>query len=174
MKRLLNICLQALLGLILGLVGGASIGGLRHYSETVAWEADDYLTLRRDYAYLQYKHADSEHGREALLSYLDAIQWLEEKRNPILRKRLAFESGLTYLRLFRLEQTSNNAASAEKFMKRAQMEFSSLGWKDVSETHLQQSMETRESGEMTLDGNDNALAATPAGHRLSNGKAQTP
>jgi hypothetical protein len=174
MKRPVKIILQVFLGLILGLVVGASVGGFRNYSEEVGWYANGYLTLRGDYAYLQYKHADPQHGREALLTYLDALHWLEEKRSPVLRKQLAFDSGLTYLRLFRLEQASNNTANAEKFIKLAQAEFSSLGWKDVSEIRLQSSIETREANERTLDGIDGVLAATSVGPQSSGRKVGAP
>jgi hypothetical protein len=173
-KRFIKIGLQVFLGLILGLAGGASIGGLRHYNEVVAWEADGFLVLRGDYAYLQYKHADSQHGESALLDYLNAVQWLQGKRNPILRKQLAFDSGLTYLRLFRLKQASNDTENAEKFMKLAQSEFSSIGWKDVSETALQRRIEAREANEVSLDANDDPLAAVPAGDEPANEKAHTP
>ncbi len=174
MKHLLKIGLQAFLGLVVGLVGGASIGGFRHYPEIVAVEADDYLGLRADFAYFQYKHADRQHAKQALLGYLDAIHWLKEKQDPILRKRLAFDSGLTYLRLFRLEQASNNAAGAEQFMQLAQAEFSSLGWKDVSETHLQKSIETREAGEVALDSDGDAGAIASAGRHPADVEAEAP
>ncbi len=176
MRRILRVCLHIFLGLALGTVVGASVGTPRKYSELKAACATAYLSFYGDYAYLQYKHANTESARQALHGYLDSVSGFESEKLPQMNRELAFDSGLTYLRLYRLETAANDTAEADRYMKLSEPEFASLGWKDTSKSGLQKFIETREKNELPLDGHGPGPGMVPTAATLppSQGKDQSP
>ena len=101
------------------------------------------------YSFLQYNQAGPEEGREALQQYLRLLQRIKDEHINFPSVTLHRDFGLTFLRLYRLESAAGNGAAADGYMKSAQREFSSLGWKEenVSTEALKEDIETRESNE---------------------------
>jgi hypothetical protein len=98
------------------------------------------------------------------LDYLGVLQKIQNEGIQYPQRTLHFDSGLTYMRLYRLDLAANKPAEATDYLKSAQREFSSLGWKDdvVSPENLIKKAEMREASEAklyNLEKNLNAPAA---------------
>lgn len=108
---------------ILALITGLSVGAFFGF-----WmDADllkSYYTARRvtapselDYfAFMQYRHADAEHARTALLASA-GLQEKLEAMSPNKGQRLHLAA--TYIRLALLEDTANNAQASHDYMAKA-------------------------------------------------------
>jgi hypothetical protein len=101
------------------------------------------------YSFLQYNQAGPEEGRAALQQYLSLLQRIQDEHINSPPDTLHRDFGLTYLRLYRLESAAGNSVLADGYMRSAQKEFLSLGWKeeDVSTEALKKDIETRELNE---------------------------
>ena len=80
-----------------------------------------------DLAFWQYKEADPERGRLALLGFLDFTQRMQKlpywgNDRPTIR-----DQGLTYMRLASLEKSSGNESLAHDYVLRAQERFKAAG-----------------------------------------------
>jgi hypothetical protein len=115
------------------------------------------------YSFLQYNQASPEEGRAALLQYLKLLQRIKDEHINFPPVTLHRDFGLTYLRLYRLESAVGNGAVADGYMVSAQMEYSSLKWKeeDVSTEALTKYIETRESNEAKLYNRQTQATTTP-------------
>ena len=72
------------------------------------------------------------------MGYLKAVQkHRDAKPEPPSDKMLALESALTDVRLSVVDQKLGNGTESAEYVKRAQQEFSALGWTNVSAAHLQ-------------------------------------
>lgn len=125
-----------------------------------------YVGNLERYSFLQYNQAGPEDGRAALLQYIKLLQRIKDEHIDFPSSTLHYDFGLTYLRLYRLESAAGNGAAADGYMRLAQREFSSLGWKEehVSTEALEKDIETRESGEANLY-NGQAQAAAEKGRQ---------
>lgn len=111
-----------------------------------------YAANLREYSFLQYNQASPDQGKTALLQYLELLRRIKDKKIQYPKNTLHRDSGLTYLRLYRLESTAGNYTAADDYMRSAQKEWSALGWKDkdVSTEALTKLIETRELNETNL------------------------
>jgi hypothetical protein len=116
--------------------------------------APAYVAFFRDYSFLQYRQAGGEQGETALLGYLGILQKIRDEGIDYPQNSLRFDSGLTYLRLYRLELAAGNTPQASEYLKSAQKELTRLGWKDVSTETLIKNISAREAGEAKLYNSD--------------------
>jgi hypothetical protein len=114
--------------------------------------AREYDANMREYSLLQSTQAGPDQGEAALLQYLGLLQRIQNEKIRYPQNTLRRESGLTYLRLYRLELAAGNSETAGDDMKAAQKELSALGWKaeDLTAGALNKQIETRESNEAKL------------------------
>ncbi len=112
-------------------------------------DARMYLQNMRDYAFLQYTQAGPDQARAAMLVYLGGLKRVQDEHIPYPRNAMHYDSGLAYLRLYRLESSVGNRDAADADMRRAQEEFSGLGWKpdQFSVDALIKASESREAQE---------------------------
>jgi hypothetical protein len=154
--------------LVVFLVAGAATCAIRakyKYTPMVKSSmAHSYVSLVGEYSFLQYNQAGGEKGKTALLDYHGVLQKIQNEGIQDPQRTLHFYSGFTYMRLYRLDLAANKPAEATDYLKSAQREFSSLGWKDdvVSPENLIKKAEMREASEAklyNLEKNLNAPAA---------------
>jgi hypothetical protein len=119
-----------LIGLLVGLPLGyrQTMNNLKLYGE-MRFEMPP-LALE-DFSRDQYAHADSEHGRAALLTYASVLETMETAK---AEKSLMFELSNTYMRLALLEDTGNNPEQSHAFMTKARYWHSAAGGRDYSES----------------------------------------
>ncbi|MDE3170418.1 MAG: hypothetical protein KGL75_09760 [Acidobacteriota bacterium] len=111
------------------------------------------------YALLQANQADANDGRAALLQYIGFLQGIRRQDIRFPERRLHYDLGLAYLRLFRLEKAAGDAQLASSHMRIAQQELTSLGWKkeDLSADALEKSIDKRQAAEDELYGSQTPL-----------------
>lgn len=137
------------------LVSGAISCALRaKYRTTPLWRSSSaymYVAVLDRFAFLQYNQANPQQGKAALLKYLKLMQRIRNEQIRFPEDTLHYNSGLTYLRLYRLESSVGDLPAADAAIRSAQEEVHFLGWKDVSREFLQKNIETREATEAMLD-----------------------
>ena len=87
----------------------------------------------RDFSQLQYLHADSEHGRVALLTYASVLETMEKAK---AEKSLRFELRDTYIRLALLEDAGNDPEQSHGYMTKARYWNLAVGGRDYSESEM--------------------------------------
>src|SRR5713101_6923828 len=166
--KVLNGILFSFACLVVFVVVGAATCAIRaHYKYTPVVKssmADSYASLVSRYSFLQYNQAGGEQAKKALLDYLDVLQKIQNEGIQFPRSTTHFDSGLTYMRLYRLGVEANKPAEAADYLKLAQAEFSSRGWKSesISSESLIKKTEMREASEAKLYNTDKKLNAPAA------------
>jgi len=148
-KAINTLCL--LLGATLGFGAVMLISGIPFYRSMEAQTAETCLSFFRTYAYVQYRQAGSKQSKEALVTNLRVMEFMQAKHIQKLDARFEFEAGLTDLRLYRMSVLAGNKKDADEYMKKAQNEGAKLGWADTSSTTLSRLIESRESKELQLE-----------------------
>lgn len=124
----------------LAFIIGLTIGGFFGFR----WSADllkiNYdarrLTVPRelgDFSFMQYRYADVEHARTALLTYADLLQKLEVL-DPNRGEKL--ELANTYTRLALLEDSANNGQASQNYMANARYWYTVGGGQDHPDSEM--------------------------------------
>jgi uncharacterized protein YggL (DUF469 family) len=127
-----------LVGLALGAVGGAICAHQavnkrsRYLSQIMA--VSEYQNL----ALLQYKHADTIHGKQSLQDLLAFMDRVEASRLSGSQDVLDFDRCLTYIRLALLDEKSGDVGAYQKDIAAAANCSKKLNNKDTSEAHLRE------------------------------------
>lgn len=154
MKKILNttlFCFACLLAFLLAAAVSCALRAKYSALPSIRAElADMYAANMQNYSFLQYRQASPDQGTIALLLYLKLLQRIKDQGIRYPESTLHFQSGLAYLRLYRLESIAGDSTAAGGYMRSAQKECSALGWKDVSTESLVKLIETRELNEAKL------------------------
>jgi hypothetical protein len=86
-----------------------------------------------DFSYMQYRHADTEHGIAALQTY---AAFLEEMENQSPNKSQKYELASTYTRLALLEDDARNPDQSGAYMTKAWSWYTAAGGQAHSEAEL--------------------------------------
>jgi hypothetical protein len=86
-------------------------------------------------ALLQYEQADTQHARQALLSFADFSKSMSKLPSAQGDKALLIDAGRAYLRLAALEELAGNSSLSHQYVLSAQERFRSLG-RDIPEEEL--------------------------------------
>jgi hypothetical protein len=125
-----------------------------------------YIGLVGDTSFLQYNQADGEHGRAALLAYLQVLQKIHDEKIQYPQRMLARETALTHLRLYRLDLEEDKSAEANAHLATAQKELLSAGFtSDASLEALAKSIATREANEAKLYNDDSGTGVESSDKR---------
>jgi uncharacterized protein YggL (DUF469 family) len=133
-----TLILWILIGLALGAVGGAIYAHQavkkrsRYLSQMMA--VSEYQNL----ALLQYKHADTIHGKQSLQDLLAFMDRVEASRLSGSQDVLDFDRCLTYMRLALLDEKSGDVEAHQEDIAAASDCSKKLNNKDPSEAHLRQ------------------------------------
>jgi len=87
----------------------------------------------RDFSYRQYKHADSQHAKEALMRYAKFLEKMGRLRPQSMQQR---ELGITYTRLAFLEDAGNNPERSRAHMEKARYWYKAGGGRDYTESEM--------------------------------------
>jgi len=134
MKKIIALSICALLGCIPGYVCAPvlSVGILQSTDPETFFGS--YLALYKNLVVCDCKDRPSGESASELSRYLSTLQAAKAKNQN--SKVLSQEIGLTYIRLSMVDQKLDKQSQADADMKQGQTELATLGWKDVSETHL--------------------------------------
>jgi hypothetical protein len=133
--KALKFCGTALAsGLVIGAVVGGYIGGITGAGQAILLEMSaaagyEQLTL------LQYKEADTDHSRQALLGFTTFSKSMSKLQSAQSDKALWIDTGRNYLRLAALEQLAGNTSLSRQYVLNAQESFRSMG-RDIPESDL--------------------------------------
>lgn len=167
--KTVRFCLLCLLVLLLAAVGACAIRvKYRSLRQLRSEYAGMYLDNLSRYSFLQNSQAGPDQGRTALEQYLALLQRIRDERIQFPARTLHADSGLTYLRLYRLESSEGDLTAATDYMKSAQKEFVALGWKsdETSDETLSKLIETREANEAKLyNTSDSDVSSAEGGRR---------
>lgn len=104
----------AVIGLAAGIVLGFLSGSMRaNMAELQRFGA---VAEYSDFSYTQYLHADTEHAKQALLSF---ISFLEQTERVAPSKSQEFDLALSYTRLALLEDAEPRPEQSRDYMKKA-------------------------------------------------------
>ena len=125
--KTLRFCGMAVLS---GLLIGALVGW--HYGKVITdgrmmWEEMFAAAGYGQLSLLQYDQADSEHARQALLSYTNFSKSISELPNAHGDKALLIDTGRNYLRLAAIEELAGNRSLAHQYVLSAQQCFKGTG-----------------------------------------------
>jgi hypothetical protein len=124
------------LSLLIGLAGGALFGFwtdsdlLKSYYSARLETAPMVL---EDFSFMQYRHADAEHARTALLAYAGLLEQLESVHQDKLQQ---LKLASTYIRLARLEDTTNNLQASHDYMAKARYFYTASGGQNSSDSEM--------------------------------------
>jgi hypothetical protein len=125
-----------LLALVIGLTGGALFG---------FWKDSDllkpYYSLRQetapmvleDFSFMQYRHADADHARTALLAYAGLLEQVESVHQGKLQE---LKLANTYIRLASLEDSTNNLHASRDYMAKARSWYITGGGESRSDSEM--------------------------------------
>jgi hypothetical protein len=86
-----------------------------------------------DFSREQYKHADLEHTRAALLTYANLLEEMEKAKGE---KSLKVVLSVTYTRLALLEDGATNLEQSRAFMAKARYWYLAYGGRDMPESEM--------------------------------------
>jgi hypothetical protein len=124
-----------LIGLVLGVVGGAVYARQRLDKNSKYLSQWLAISEYENLAGLQYKHADRDHARKAQLDLLTFMDYAEANQLATDKKTLEIDRGLTYMRLAVLDDKSGDLEASRRHISAAAK---TLQIDDTSETHLRQ------------------------------------
>jgi len=123
-------------GLLIGVLAGWQFGTGVTYGRLI-WQA---MLAEAGYSQLslvQYDQADSDHARQALLSFTDFSKSMSKLRSAQGDKALMVDAGRAYLKLAAIEELAGNSALSHLYVLNAQESFRSIG-RDIPEENLNQ------------------------------------
>jgi hypothetical protein len=124
-------------GLFLGSFLGFHRTTLRLNAESEAQRSIAQLELA-DFSGIQYRHADHDHARAALLMYENFLEQMEKtKSESILKLNLS----ITFTRLALLEGLAHNREQSRAYMNEATSWCAAGGRRDCSESELKKKTE---------------------------------
>jgi hypothetical protein len=124
------------LALVIGLAGGTLFG---------FWKDSDllksYYSARQetapmvleDFSFVQYRHADAEHARAALLAYAGLLEQLESVHQGKLQE---LQLTNAYIRLATLEDSTNNLQASRDYMAKARYFYTASGGQNRSDSEM--------------------------------------
>jgi hypothetical protein len=121
-------------GLLIGALGGWYVGRTWTRGHTILWEMSAEAEYSQ-FALLQYDEADTQHARQALLSFADFSKSMSKLPSARTDKAILIDTGRTYLKLAALEELAGNGALSHRYVLSAQQSFRSMGT-DVPEEKL--------------------------------------
>jgi hypothetical protein len=83
----------------------------------------------RDFSYLQYKYADPEHAKTALLTFAGLLEQMEMTSPEKARK---LDLAYAYTRLALLEDAAQNREQSQNYMTKTRAWYRSMGGRDIS------------------------------------------
>jgi hypothetical protein len=88
------------------------------------------------------------YGPEGRREYLNLVLDAAEKgrtqiTDPATLTLIDVETGVTYVRLAMVEEAAGNLPASQTWMQKAQITLQKAGWKDCSEVHLKEIVQTR-------------------------------
>jgi hypothetical protein len=92
----------------------------------------------RDFSYIQYKYADSEHAKVALLTYASL---LEEMQNVNPENAPKYGLAVAYTRLALLEDAAHNAEQSQIYMAKSRSLYRSAGGRELSDSQMKFAVE---------------------------------
>jgi hypothetical protein len=87
----------------------------------------------RDFSYLQYKYADTEHAKAALLTFASLLEQME-KTSPEKSRKL--DLAYAYTRLALLEDAANNREQSRNYMTKTRSWYRSIDGRDISDYEM--------------------------------------
>ncbi len=134
MKKL-KFCSPALLsGLVIGVLGGWHFGGVFTKGRLI-WEEMFASAGYGQLVLVQYDQADPEHGRQALLSFIDFSKSMTNLPSAQGDKALMVDAGRAYLKLAAIEEVAGNFSRSHQYVLSAQESFKNAG-NDIPEEKL--------------------------------------
>ena len=134
MKKIIALSICALLGSVVGYFCApiASVAMLQSTDPETFYGSS--LALYKNTVVCDCNDRPPSESLQELSRYLSTLQTAKAKNQN--SKVLSQEIGLTYVRLSKVEEKLNHQFQADEDMKHGQVELVSLGWKDVTESHL--------------------------------------
>jgi len=127
----------------LALVIGISVGVFFGFWEEANLLKSYYSTMRviaprefDNFSFMQYRHADAEHAKAALLEFAGFLEKLE-RLSPDAGEKLNLAG--TYTRLALLEDAANNAQASHDYMAKAQYWYAAGGGQNHSDSEMKAS-----------------------------------
>ena len=130
-----------LAAIIVGISVGCTVGYGRGVAAFQALNDFEWLaavSTLGNFSYLQYRHADAEHGRRALLMYTDLLQQVEKLKPDKMHK---IDLSLAYTRLALLEDSAHNAQQSQGYMAKARYWYKTASGKDYSDDQLKSTVD---------------------------------
>ncbi len=124
------------LALVIGLSAGAFFGFWKYAGFLKSYYSARRVTAPReldDFSFMQYRHADAEHARIALLAFAGFLEKLEPLSPD---KGQKFNLASTYTRLALIEDTANNAQASHDYMVKAQYWYAAGGGQNHSDSEM--------------------------------------
>lgn len=124
------------LALVIGLSFGAlfgfwwDAGRLKSYYSAIRVTAPTELD---GFSFMQYRHADAEHARSALLTFAGFLEKLEALSPD---KGQSLRLATTYTRLAVLEDEANNPQASRDYMAKAQYWYTAGGGQNRSDSEM--------------------------------------
>ncbi len=87
----------------------------------------------REFSYLQYKYADPEHAKEALLTFASVLEQMEKTSSENARK---LDLAYAYTRLALLEDATKNREQSQNYMTKTRSWYRSIGGRDISDYEM--------------------------------------
>jgi len=122
--------LACLIGLFLGILWGfqMDLTALKIYHNM---RPSIYPMAFDDFAYMQYRYADTDHAESTLLSFAVFLEKLEALSPD---KDEQFNLSNTYIRLALLEDSTHNAQASNDYMAKAQYWYAASGAKHQTDS----------------------------------------
>ncbi len=124
------------LALVIGLAGGALFGFWKDSDQLKSYYSLRQVTapmVLEDFSFIQYRHADAEHARTALLAYAGLLEQLESVHQDQLQE---LKLANTYIRLATLEDTTNNLQASRDYMTKARHFYAASGGQNRSDSEM--------------------------------------
>jgi hypothetical protein len=121
---------------ILGLVGGLLVGFRAGTSASISlFDAQRMAATAEltDFSYMQYKHADPQNAKEALLTCAKFLEEMEQEKPDNMQKH---DLVLAYARLAVLEDAGQNAEQSQAYMNQARSWNKASGGPDFSDIEM--------------------------------------
>jgi hypothetical protein len=127
------------LAILVGFLIGAIFGYRGTRALAAGWDLLGNMASSAEYcelAFMQYRHATPQRGREALLGFVDYSKLVETMPNGKKDKVLLIDRGLTYMRLALLEEKAGNVNLSKQYAQAAQESYAAGGGKTHSDEDL--------------------------------------
>src|SRR5258705_6946921 len=127
------------------LLVGFSTGGFISFRRTTI-DLDAFYQARqltapgvlREFSYVQYKYADSEHAKAALLTYTGLLEQMQ-KLSPA--KAQGYDLAVAYTRLASLEDAAHNPVQSQIYMAKTRSLYKSVGGRELTDSQMKFAVE---------------------------------